>query len=136
MIEPDRPKTPTAISTHEGTLILVTRVAASRLRTRTTKRRGTQCRLRLYDIVFPGIEDQVAEHWPRGWITANDPHAAEAKALGSARDSFYAFVTHKGFRRIRVVRFVPSHEAQAIMRRARQLRADAEWEAAAPERLR
>lgn len=119
------------VRTDEGTLVQIARLPESWLRTKTTQRHGTQCLLRRFQVIFPGLDGSDVREGT-GYVTADHAIWSATRDMASKRVPFYALVTHKMFRAIHVVRLLDEDEAKAIMRRARQQRDDAEWETAAP----
>jgi hypothetical protein len=121
------------LETPEGTLVRIQRTPDSWLRSKRTKRHGRQCLLRRFIVEFLDDARRVVATG-NGYVTAGDAVQEEIRRMASSRIPFHAIVSHEGTRRVHVVRTLEEGEAEAIARRSRSEREDAEWEASAPVR--
>lgn len=129
-MSPDGP-VPDIVGTGTGSLVRVQRTGSSRIRTKRTKRHGTQCLLRRFEVSFIGPDGGTAAQG-NGHATADDDLSAEVRSLASSRTPFYALVEHRRLARIHFRAILTEADAKALVRRMRRAREDAEWEAAAP----
>lgn len=119
---------PDIVGDGTASLVRFQRRGSSRLR---TKRHGTQCLLRRFEVCFIGPDGGTVARG-NGHATADDDLSLEVRALASSRTPFYALVEHKRLARVHFRTILSEPEAKALIRRTRQAREDAEWEAAAP----
>lgn len=122
---------PDIVGTTDGSLVRLQRTGSSRLRTKRTKRHGTQCLLRRFDVDFIGPDGNTIAKG-NGHATADDDLSAEVRSLASSRTPFYALVEHRRLARVHFRAILTEADARTLVRRMRQARENAEWEAAAP----
>ena len=88
--------------------------------------------MRRFEVAFLGHDGGTAADG-NGHATADDDLAATVRQLASSRTPFYELVSHRNLAGVHFRAILSEAKARTLVRRLRQAREDAEWDAAAPE---